>query len=104
MTPCNSDLRIVQVIGQGVKLAACRGFAVHCLPEKDLIHGNMVALHQFQKNLDTWVLPFVLYIRQVAGREEHFIPHFVTGLLAFGSRFFDRRSIRAEVFFLYWSL
>ena len=49
----DSDFRIIQVIGQVVQLAACRGLAVRCLPEKDLIHGNMVARHKFQKDMDT---------------------------------------------------
>src|SRR5699024_268416 len=100
----DSDFRIIQVIGQGVKLAACRGLAVHCLPEKDLIHGNMVACHKLQKDLDAWVLPFVLYVRQVSGREEHLNFRLVSGFLSPRSCFFYCRSIRAEVDFLYWSL
>lgn len=59
---------------------------------------------KLQKDLDAWVLPFVLYVRQVSGREEHLISHLVAGFLVPGSCFFDCRSIRAEVDFFYWSL
>lgn len=45
-----------------------------------------------------------LILRLAVYLKEHFIPHLVTGLLTFGSRFFDRRPIWAKVFFLYWSL
>lgn len=57
----------------------------------------MIAGHEFQKDLDARMLPFVFNIRQIPRREEHFIPHLVAGLLTLGSRFFNRSPIRAQV-------
>ena len=49
------------------------------------------------------MLPFIFDIGKIAGRQKHFIPDFVAGLLLLVSCRFDCFSKRRKIIFLYWS-
>ena len=98
------DFSVGQFICQGVKLPARRGFPICRIPKEELIHGDMIAGHEFKKDLEARMLPLVLDIGEIAGRKIHFVTHFVSGLFLSRPRCFDCCPIRAKVNFLYWSL
>ncbi len=59
--------------------------------------------HKLKKDLQTWVLPFVLNIRKVARRNKHFVAYFLAALFSLCPRCFYRFSKSLEVIFFYWS-
>ena len=58
---------------------------------------------KFKENLETRMLPFIFDIGKIAGRQKHFIPDFVAGLLLLVSCRFNCLSKRRKIIFLYWS-
>ena len=58
---------------------------------------------KLKENLQTGVLPVVLYIRKVAGRDKHFVAYFLTALFPARSRCLYCCSKSLEVVFWYWS-
>ena len=70
---------------------------------KELVYGYIVTEHKLKENLQTGVLPVVLYIRKVAGRDKHFVAYFLAALFPVRSRFLYRCSKSLEVVFWYWS-
>ena len=98
------DLPVSQFIRQGVKLPTRRGFPICRVPKEELIHGDVITGHEFQKDLEARMLPLVLNIGEISGRKIHLIAHFISGLFLSRPRCFDCGPIRAKINFLYWSL
>lgn len=92
-----------QLICQGVKLPTCRGFPVCCIPKEELIHGDMIAGHEFKEDLEAWMLSLVFNIGKITRRNIHFVAHLVSGLLASLPRLFDSCPKGLKIVFLYWS-
>ena len=63
-------LPVAHFTHQSIKLAGRGGLSAFGIPKKDLIYRNMIAGHEFQKDLDARMLPFVFNIRQIPRREE----------------------------------
>ena len=61
----------------------------------------MITGYELQKDLDARMLPFILYIGEIAGRKVHLVPDFVAGLLSPFPRCLDCVPIREQVDFLY---
>ena len=61
----NPDLPVGQFICQSVKLPACRGFSICCVPKEELIHRDMIAGHELKKDLKAWMLPLVLNVGEI---------------------------------------
>ena len=62
-------------------LAAASGLFALCIPQKDLVHGNMITRHEFPKDLEARMLSLVLNICKIAGGQVHLVSNFVAELL-----------------------
>ena len=72
-------------------------------PKKDLIHRNMIAGHEFQKDLDARMLPFVFNIRKVARGNVHFVAYFLAAFISACPRCFYGLPESCKVIQRYWS-
>ena len=96
----NPKSRIAYTVEQRVKLPPLR-VLFGGLIQKKLVYRYIVTEHKFKENLQTGVLPVILYIRKVAGRDKHFVAYFLAALFPARSRCLYRCSKSLEVVLFY---
>ena len=65
----NSEPGIAHIVQERVKLAALRGFFGLIVRKEKLIHRNVVTGNKLIEDLEAWMLPFILDIGKIAGRD-----------------------------------
>ena len=99
----DSEPGIAHIVQERVKLAALRGFFGLIVREEKLIHRNVVTGNKLIKDLEAWMLPFILDIGKIAGRDIHLVTYFLAAFFSPFPSLFDCCSKRLKVVFWYRS-
>lgn len=94
---------ITHIVQKRIKLAALRGLLGFIIGEEKLIYRYIVTGNKLIENLEARMLPFILNIGKIAGRDIHLVTYFLAAFFSPFPGLFDGCSKRLKVIFWYRS-
>ena len=99
----NPESGIAHIVQKRIKLAALRGLLGFIIREEKLIYRNVVTGNKLIEDLEAWMLPFILDIGKIAGRDIHLVTYFLAAFFSPFPGLFDGCPKRLKVIFWYRS-